>query len=48
MTTTELDQATAEACAARLAAVINDAAHAQSVCIGHRTGLFDTRAGLPP
>ena len=28
--------------------VINDAALAFSLSIGHRTGLFDTLAGLPP
>jgi hypothetical protein len=48
MTTTELDQATAEAFAGRMAGVINDAALALSVSIGHRTGLFDALAGLPP
>jgi SAM-dependent methyltransferase len=48
MTTTELDQAEAEAFAGRMVTVINDAALALSVSIGHRTGLFDTLAGLPP
>jgi SAM-dependent methyltransferase len=48
MTTSELDQATAEAFAGRMGAVINDAALALSMSIGHRTGLFDTLAGLPP
>ena len=42
MTTTELDQAKAEAFAGRMVSVINDAALALSMSIGHRTGLFDT------
>jgi len=48
MTTTDLDQAKAEAFAGRMVTVINDAALTLSVSIGHRTGLFDTLAGLPP
>ena len=48
MTTTELDQAEAEAFAGRMVTVINDAALALSLSIGHRTGLFDTLAGLAP
>ena len=48
MTTTELDQAKAEAFAGRMVSVINDAALSLSMSIGHRTGLFDTLAGLPP
>ena len=48
MTTTELDQETAEAFAGRMAGVINDAALTLSMSIGHRTGLFDSLAGLPP
>jgi 2-polyprenyl-3-methyl-5-hydroxy-6-metoxy-1,4-benzoquinol methylase len=48
MTTTELDQAKAEAFAGRMVTVINDAALALSVSVGHRTGLFDTLAGLRP
>ena len=44
MTTTELDQAKTEAFAGRMVTVINDAALALSLSIGHRTGLFDTLA----
>ena len=48
MTTTEIDQAKAEAFAGRMVTVVNNAALTLSVSIGHRTGLFDTLAGLPP
>ena len=48
MTTTQLDQEQAEAFAGRMVTVINDAALALALSIGHRTRLFDTLAGLPP
>ena len=48
MTTNELDQARAEAFAERMLGVLNDAAIALMTSIGHRTGLFDVMAGLPP
>ena len=48
MTTNELDQQTSEAFAERMLNVINDAAIALMMSIGHRTGLFDAMAGLPP
>ncbi len=48
MTTHELDQDRAEAFAERMLAVLNDGALALMTSIGHRTGLFDAMAGLPP
>ena len=48
MTTHELDQGRAEAFAERMLGVINDAALALMTSLGHRTGLFDAMAGLPP
>jgi hypothetical protein len=48
MTTGEIDQARAEAFAERMLGVVNDAAIALMTSIGHRTGLFDAMAGLPP
>jgi hypothetical protein len=48
MTTQELDQARAEAFAERMIGVLNDAALALMISIGHRTGLFDVISGLPP
>ncbi|HZA47259.1 MAG TPA: class I SAM-dependent methyltransferase [Rubrobacter sp.] len=48
MTTHELDQHRAEAFAERMLAVLNDGALALMTSIGHRTGLFDAMAGLPP
>ncbi len=48
MTTNGLDQARAEAFAERMVGVLNDAALALMTSIGHRTGLFDVMAGLPP
>ena len=48
MTTSELDQARSEAFAERMLGVVNDAAIALMTSIGHRTGLFDAMAGLPP
>jgi SAM-dependent methyltransferase len=47
MTTTELDHTTAEAFAGRMVGLLNDAALALSLSIGHRTGLFDVMADLP-
>jgi 2-polyprenyl-3-methyl-5-hydroxy-6-metoxy-1,4-benzoquinol methylase len=48
MTTWELDQAKSEAFAERMISILNDAALALMTSIGHRTGLFDAMAGLPP
>ena len=42
------DQAQAEAFAGRLLDVLNSGALALMTSIGHRTGLFDAMAGLPP
>jgi hypothetical protein len=47
-TTSELDQAKAEAFAERVMTILNDGALAVMISIGHRTGLFDTLANLPP
>jgi SAM-dependent methyltransferase len=48
MTTNELDQDRAEAFAERMIGVLNDGALSLMTSIGHRTGLFDAMAGLPP
>ncbi len=48
MTTNELDQHRAEAFAERMLGVVNDGALALMTSIGHRTGLFDAMAELPP
>ena len=48
MTTSEMDQARSEAFAERMIDVLNDGALALMTSIGHRTGLFDAMAGLPP
>ncbi len=48
MTINELDQQRSEAFAERMLGVINDGAIALMTSIGHRTGLFDAMAGLPP
>ena len=48
MTTLELDQAKSEAFAERMIGILNDAALALMASIGHRTGLFDAMAGMPP
>ena len=53
MSTTELDrpafdQAAAEAFAEKIAGVIDSGAVAVMTSIGHRTGLFDVMAALPP
>ena len=46
--TTDFDAAMAEGFLDRVAGLINDGAVAVMVGIGHRTGLFDTMAALPP
>ncbi|HVF01464.1 MAG TPA: methyltransferase domain-containing protein [Rubrobacteraceae bacterium] len=48
MTIPELDQVKAEAFAERMVGVLNEGALALMTSIGHRTGLFDAMAGLPP
>jgi 2-polyprenyl-3-methyl-5-hydroxy-6-metoxy-1,4-benzoquinol methylase len=48
MTTPDLDQAKAEEFAERMIGVLNEGAIALMTSIGHRTGLFDVMAGLPP
>lgn len=48
MTTNELDQQRSEAFAERMLGVFNDGAIALMTSIGHRTGLFDAMARLPP
>jgi 2-polyprenyl-3-methyl-5-hydroxy-6-metoxy-1,4-benzoquinol methylase len=46
--TQQFDQRRAEAFAERLVDVLNSGALALMTSIGHRTGLFDAMAGLPP
>ncbi|MFE1745414.1 methyltransferase domain-containing protein [Coleofasciculus sp. H7-2] len=48
MTTLTLDQTKAEAFAGRMLDILNSGAIAVMTSIGHRTGLFDTMAELPP
>ena len=48
MTTNGLDQARSEAFAERMIGVLNAGALALMTSLGHRTGLFDAMAGLPP
>ena len=49
MTDTDLiDTAAAEQFAGRMLGVLNDACLAVMTSVGHRTGLFDAMAGLPP
>ncbi len=48
MSNDELDQNKAEEFAERMLDVVNDGALALMTTIGHRTGLFDAMAGLPP
>jgi 2-polyprenyl-3-methyl-5-hydroxy-6-metoxy-1,4-benzoquinol methylase len=43
-----IDAARAEAFAARMVDVVNQGSIALMISIGHRLGLFDTMAGLPP
>ena len=45
---TQFDQPKAEAFAETIAATVNSGAVAVMLSIGHRTGLFDTMAGIPP
>jgi 2-polyprenyl-3-methyl-5-hydroxy-6-metoxy-1,4-benzoquinol methylase len=48
MATQEFDQVRAERFAERMVDVLNEGAIALMTSIGHRTGLFDAMAGLPP
>ena len=48
MTMPDIDQARAEEFAERMVGVLNEGAIALMASIGHRTGLFDAMAGLPP
>jgi hypothetical protein len=48
MTTQQFDQERAEAFAGRMVGVLNEGAVALMTSIGHKTGLFDAMAGLPP
>ena len=48
MTNQELDQAQVEAFAGRLLGILQGGAQTLLLSIGHRTGLFDTLATLPP
>jgi 2-polyprenyl-3-methyl-5-hydroxy-6-metoxy-1,4-benzoquinol methylase len=48
MTTQPFDQGRAEAFVERMVDILNTGAIALMTSIGHRTGLFDTMAGLPP
>jgi 2-polyprenyl-3-methyl-5-hydroxy-6-metoxy-1,4-benzoquinol methylase len=48
MTTQQFDQERAEVFAERMLSVLNEGAIALMTSIGHRTGLFDAMAGLPP
>ena len=47
MSTTELDQAECEAFAGRMVGLLNHAMLSLMTSVGHRTGLFDTMAGMP-
>lgn len=48
ITTFAFDQAQAEAFAGRMLTILNDGALALMISIGHRSGLFDAMATLPP
>lgn len=48
MTTQAIDQAKAEAFGGQMVGILNGAALAMQISLGHHTGLFDTMAGLPP
>ena len=48
MTTQEIDTAKAEAFAGQMVGVLNGGMLSLMLSIGHRTGLYDTMAGLPP
>lgn len=47
-TATNLDPARAEAFAGKMAGILNAGGLALMTSVGHRTGLFDTMAGMPP
>ena len=48
MTTQTIDQAKAEAFAGQMVGILNGSILALMTSIGHRTGLFDKMATLPP
>ena len=48
MTTQDLDEGKTEEFGERMVGVLNDGALALMTSIGHRTGLFDAMAGMPP
>jgi ubiquinone/menaquinone biosynthesis C-methylase UbiE len=48
MTTSELDGVKVEEFAGRMVGLLNDSMLSLMVSVGHRTGLFDTLAALPP
>ena len=48
MTTTELDPGKVEEFAGRMVGLMNSSMLSLMTSVGHRTGLFDTMAGLPP
>ena len=48
MTTQQIDQAKAEAFGGQMIGILNNGFLGLMTSIGHRTGLFDTMAGLPP
>ena len=48
MTTTEMDQAKVEEFAGRMVGVLKNSTLGLMTSVGHRTGLFDTLATLPP
>ena len=48
MTTTELDARRVEQFAGRMLGLMNESMLGLMTSVGHRTGLFDTLATLPP
>jgi 2-polyprenyl-3-methyl-5-hydroxy-6-metoxy-1,4-benzoquinol methylase len=46
--TQQIDEARADAFGERMMGILNDASLALMVSVGHRAGLFDAMAGLPP
>ena len=48
MTSGQFDQTRAEDFGGRMMGILNDGCLALLVSLGHRTGLFDSMAGLPP
>jgi ubiquinone/menaquinone biosynthesis C-methylase UbiE len=48
MATQQIDQAKAEEFTNRMVGILNDGMLSLMVSVGHRTGLFDVMAGLPP